>query len=157
MGEKDELLETLAAHRRGIRGKVADLSEKDAAKRTTVSELTLGGVIKHVTYAEELWIDFVVEGKKVDDLDRYAGSFVPDPEETVAVLLDRYAAAARRTEDVIRALPTLDVAHPLPEAPWYPPDTSWTARQVLLHILAETTQHAGHADILREALDGTRG
>jgi uncharacterized damage-inducible protein DinB len=157
MSEADELLGMLAAHRRGLSMKVTDLSDEDAAKRTTVSELTLGGLLKHVTYAEELWIDFVVEGKKVDDLDRYARSFVPGPDETVAVLLERYAAAARRTDEVVRGLPTLDVAHPLPDAPWYPPDTRWSARQVVIHILAETTQHAGHADILREALDGVRG
>jgi len=157
MSETDELLGKLAAHRRGLSMKVADVSEEDAAKRTTVSELTLGGLLKHVTYAEELWIDFVVEGKKVDDVDRYARSFVPGPDETVAVLLERYEAAAARTDDVIRGLPTLDVAHPLPDAPWYPPDTNWSARQVVIHILAETAQHAGHADILREALDGARG
>ena len=53
-----------------------------------------------------------------------------------------------------RRLPDLDAAHPLPEAPWFERGTSWSARRVLLHIIAETSQHAGHADLLREALDG---
>jgi hypothetical protein len=50
------------------------------------------------------------------------------------------------------------VSHPLPEAPWFSPGTSWSARTVLLllHILAETAQHASQADIIREALDGAK-
>ena len=55
-----------------------------------------------------------------------------------------------------RTLPDLDAAHPLPQAPWFPPGASWSARRVLLHIMAETAQHAGHADIIREALDGAK-
>ena len=48
----------------------------------------------------------------------------------------------------------LDVAHPLPEAPWFPAGATRSARRVFVHIVGETAQHAGHADILREALDG---
>ena len=44
----------------------------------------------------------------------------------------------------------------LPEAPWFTPGESWSARRVLLHIIAETAQHAGHADIIRESLDGAK-
>ena len=61
-----------------------------------------------------------------------------------------------RTDDLLRSLPDLDAAHPLPEAPWFPPGTQWSARRVLMHIVAETSQHAGHADIIREALDGAK-
>jgi hypothetical protein len=48
----------------------------------------------------------------------------------------------------------LDATQPLPEAPWFPPGASWTARRVALHILAELAQHSGHADIIRESIDG---
>jgi hypothetical protein len=50
----------------------------------------------------------------------------------------------------------LDLSHPLPEAPWFEKGASWSARRVLLHVIAETAQHAGHADIIRETLDGSR-
>ena len=53
-------------------------------------------------------------------------------------------------------LPSLDVAHPLPEAPWFKQGASWSARRVLLHIMTETAQHAGHADIIRETIDGAK-
>ena len=54
------------------------------------------------------------------------------------------------------AWPSLNAGHPLPKAPWFQPGESWSARQVLLHIIAETAQHAGHADIIRESLDGAK-
>jgi len=152
--EKDQILRKLAHHRDGLRRTLSDVTEEQARARPTVSALCLGGILKHVVYVENGWIDFVVDGKKTDDLDRYAASFRVEPGETVAGLLAGYAQAARRTDEVVAALPDLDVAHRLPEAPWYPPDTEYSAREVLLHILAETAQHAGHADIIKETLAG---
>ena len=57
---------------------------------------------------------------------------------------------------VARFVPDLDASHPLPPAPWNPPNARWSARRTLLHIAEETAQHAGHADIIREALDGAK-
>jgi len=76
------------------------------------------------------------------------------PGETLAGILARYEQVAARTEEIVAALPDLSVAHPLPEAPWHQPGAVRTLRGVLLHVIAETAQHAGHADILRETLDG---
>jgi hypothetical protein len=80
--------------------------------------------------------------------------FRPMPGETLAGLLRQYDEVARRTDELVASRPDLDAAQPLPEAPWFEPGASWTVRRVLLHILAETAQHAGHADIIRESLDG---
>lgn len=71
-------------------------------------------------------------------------------------VLDAYAEEARRTEKVVAGLPDLNASRPLPKAPWFQAETEWSARRVLLHILAETSQHAGHADIIRESLDGAK-
>jgi hypothetical protein len=68
----------------------------------------------------------------------------------------RYEAVARRTTEIVSTLPDLDASHPLPEAPWFKPGATWSARRVLLHVIAETAQHAGHADIIRESLDGAK-
>ncbi|MGH3925588.1 MAG: DUF664 domain-containing protein, partial [Pseudonocardiaceae bacterium] len=76
--------------------------------------------------------------------------------ETLAGLLEEYEQVARRTDELVTALPDLDLSHPLPEAPWFEPGARWSARRVLLHVIAETAQHAGHADIIRESLDGAK-
>ncbi len=78
------------------------------------------------------------------------------PGQTLAGALDDYADVARRTDDLVLSLPDLNASHPLPEAPWFEPGARWSARRVLLHIIAETSQHAGHADIIRESLDGAK-
>ena len=82
---------------------------------------------------------------------------VPHAEgETLAGLLAEYEQVASRTDELVVTLPDLDASQPLPEAPWFPPGARWSARRVLLHVIAETAQHAGHADIIRESLDGAK-
>jgi hypothetical protein len=88
--------------------------------------------------------------------EKWAEEFRLLPDETLAGVLAQYEEIARRTDELVAALPDLDASHPLPEAPWFPPGAHRTARRVLLHIVAETAQHAGHADILRESLDGQK-
>jgi hypothetical protein len=73
--------------------------------------------------------------------------------------LEFVVRGARRTTEIVTGLPDLEVSRPLPEAPWFQPGASWSARRVLLHVLAETAQHAGHAghaDIIRESFDGAK-
>lgn len=76
------------------------------------------------------------------------------PGETLAGIIARYEQVAARSEEIIASVPDLSATHPLPEAPWHEPGTVYSVRRVLTHIIAETAQHAGHADILRETLDG---
>jgi hypothetical protein len=76
--------------------------------------------------------------------------------ETLAGLLDGYEQVAASTDALVRTLPDLDAAQPLPDSPWFEKGASWSARRTLLHIIGETAQHAGHADIIREALDGAK-
>jgi len=75
--------------------------------------------------------------------------------ETLADLLTAYERVAEATDELVTTL-DLDVAHDLPVAPWFEPGKTWSVRRVLLHIIAETAQHAGHADIIRESLDGQK-
>jgi hypothetical protein len=63
---------------------------------------------------------------------------------------------ARETDELVATLPDLDASHPLPEAPWFEPGARWSVRHVVLHVIAETAQHAGHAGIIRESLDGAK-
>ncbi len=163
-GERADLLETLAQHRWFLRFTVRDLTDEQAAQRTTTSQLCLGGLIKHVARAESIWVDFIIDGPSAMP-DWSSGDWKPEgraaefqmlPGESVAGVLEHYQHVAHRTDEVIATLPDLDVSHPLPEAPWFESGARWSARRALLHILAETAQHAGHADIIRESLDGAR-
>lgn len=164
--ERADVLTTLAEARRLLRYTTRGLTDDQARQRSTVSELCLGGLVKHVTAVEKNWAEFIVRGpgttqKSFDEMtqedwDLYAQGFALLPDETLQGALDEYAKVAERTDELVKALPDLNVDHPLPEAPWFPPGVRWTARQVLLHIIAETTQHAGHADIIRESLDGAK-
>jgi len=162
-GERAELAETLAKHRFLLRQTTQGIADEQAGQRPTVSELCLGGIIKHVTQAERGWARFIVEGPSDSDVtadeesvQSYLDGFKMLPGETLASLLDDYQAVAAATDELLRTLPSLDAAHPLPEAPWFPPGATWSARRVLLHLIAETAQHAGHADIIRETLDGAK-
>jgi uncharacterized damage-inducible protein DinB len=163
--EREDLLAELGQARYFLRHTARGLTDEQAARRTTVSELTVGGLIKHVAATEAHWAGFIINGPSpADDFSamteadfaRRADDFRLLPGETLAGVLEDYAQVAARTDDLVRALPDLNVSQPLPAAPWFPPGARWTARRVLIHIMAETAQHAGHADIIREALDGAK-
>ncbi|MCX5070099.1 DinB family protein [Micromonospora lupini] len=156
-GERADLLQTLRRHRGFLLQTVDGLTDEQAAARSTVSELCPGGLIKHVAGTEERWMLFAVGGAEAmqrEEID-WVGQFRMAPGETLAGLVERFRAVADHTDELIATL-DLDAAHPLPQAPWFEPGASWTVRRVLLHLIAETSQHAGHADILREAIDGSK-
>jgi Protein of unknown function (DUF664) len=166
-GERAELLASLGKQRYFLRYTCRDLTDEQAAQRTTASELCLGGLIKHVTHSEQRWAGFIVGGEAAMGDDDGGGddgggtaaffeSFRMLPGETLSGLLDAYAEVAQETDELIATLPDLDDSHPLPKAPWFEQGARWSARRVLLHVLAETAQHAGHADIIRESLDGAK-
>jgi uncharacterized damage-inducible protein DinB len=164
-GERADLLEILGQSRHFLRFTTRDLTDEQARQRTTVSELTLGGIIKHVSKVERGWAAFIVHGPSVmpdfsamteADYEDWGAGHRLLPDETLEGVLADYAEVARQTDELIATLPDLDASHPLPAAPWFPPNGRWSARRALLHIVAETAQHAGHADIIRESLDGAQ-
>ncbi|MFF7145163.1 MULTISPECIES: DinB family protein [Streptomyces] len=164
-GERADLLEVLAKHRHFLRFTTRDLTDEQVGRRTTASELCLGGLIKHVAAVERNWARFILNGPSAmgdftamteADWARRADEFRMLPGETLAGVLADYAEVARGTDELVATLPDLDADQPLPKAPWFERDTRWSARRVLLHVIAETAQHAGHADIIRESLDGAK-
>jgi len=166
--ERTDILDTLRKHRELFRYTAQGLSDEQAATRTTASELTVGGLVKHVTKVERQWARFVVDGPGESNIDwenvdwsnppaemlEHAASFQMQ-DATLAELLDDYAEAAAATDALVESV-DLDADHELPAAPWNPPGTRWSARRVFLHVVAETSQHAGHADIIRESIDGQK-
>jgi hypothetical protein len=166
--EQADLLTTLGQHRFFLRHTARDLTDEQAGMRTTVSQLCIGGLIRHVAHGERRWVRFILEGPTAmqsgtkdwadwseEDYAEYNAGFAMQPGETLAGVLADYEEVARRTEALLPSL-DLDSSQPLPKAPWFEPGARWSARRVLMHVIAETAQHAGHADIIREALDGAK-
>ena len=164
-GERADLLETLRTHRYFLRHTVEGLTDEQARLTPTASELCLGGLIKHVAAVESMWVDFVergteampaVEGEPSPEMiERFRSEFRLLPDETLADVLARYEQVAARTDALVASV-DLDLSHPLPPAPWFAPGAVRSARRVFLHIVAETAQHAGHADVIRETIDGQK-
>ncbi|WP_033314062.1 DinB family protein [Streptomyces iakyrus] len=154
--EKTDLLAAFAEQRALLLITLQGLTDEQAARRTTVSELTLGGIVKHLAQGEETWTQIMTKGDgELPDGMLDMGQYRMAGGDTLPALLERYARAAHATEEAVAALPDLDVGVPLPKTPWSPPEPQyWSARRILLHLIKETAQHAGHADIIREALDG---
>ena len=154
-------MEALDAHRTLLRQTVQGVSDEEARQRTTVSELCLAGIIKHVAVVEEGWTQFIVDGTGVGGFDQatmeaHANSFCLLDGETLESVLAHYERVGKRTDELIASLPGLDEVRPLPSAPWFEPGAAWSHRRTVTHIVGETAQHAGHADIIREALDGAK-
>ncbi len=159
-GERADLVQTLDKHRGFLRYTVRGLTDEQATRRTTASELTLGGLIKHVAHTEEKWARFAQHGAAAFGTGNWSeeawrAEWSLQPGETLASVLAEYEEIARRTDELVATL-DLDVSYALPQAPWFEPGATWSVRRTLLHIIAETAQHAGHADILRESLDGQK-
>jgi len=167
-GERADILETLRTHRFFLRHTVEGLTDEQARLAPTASELTLGGLIKHVAATESSWVDFIERGTEAMAMpegefdpnselaQEWANEFKLLPDETLADILARYERVAARTDALVESLPDLDLSHPLPPAPWFAPGATRSARRVFLHIVAETAQHSGHADIIRETIDGQK-
>ena len=169
-GERADLLDTLHKHRELFLHTVQGLSDEQAASRPTVSELCLGGLVKHVSAVEKTWAEFIVDGPaeqpdvdwaNIDwsdpppEVQSYRDGFRMVEGETLSGLVAAYQEVAAATDELVRTV-DLDARQPLPEAPWFEAGASWSARRVIVHIVAETAQHAGHADILRETIDGQK-
>ncbi len=160
--ERNDFRNGLRQHRDLLLRTVQGLSDAQARLTPTASQLCLGGIIKHVALMEEDWVRFIENGPAYEgppDQAAYEGqaaSFRFEEAETLGELLDRYREVARYTDELVISLPSLEASHPLPEAPWFESGAQWSARRVLVHIVAETAQHAGHADIIRETIDGAK-
>jgi uncharacterized damage-inducible protein DinB len=143
--ERELLLSWLRYLRGAVLRKVADLDDEQARRRPDGRLLPLLGIVRHLTNVEWRWIDGGFLGAKVsradDELLDVAGLTVP-------ATVEAYRARAEATERTVRSLP-LDT--PLPRGQGA--DLRW----VLLHLINETARHAGHADAVRELLDGTTG
>ena len=161
--EHDGLRTFVAQQHQALRIAAHGLTDEQARQAASVSSLTVGTLLKHVTAMEEAWMARVAAAPGPADADQrpmaeraaaHADDFVMHEDETLDAILARYDDRCRRTEDAIPGL-DLDTPVPVPSAPWFPAGSPpWSIRWVLLHLVEEVARHAGHADIIRESIDG---
>jgi hypothetical protein len=158
--ERALLLAYINQQRDGLRFAGYGLTEEQIRLAPSVSALTIGGLIKHAALTERSWIDTVLQrergGTMEEKMSDYARGFTLAPDETLQDVLALMDEVAAETERVVNSVSDLNQPVPVPKGvPWYPPELeSWTVRWVLLHIIEEAARHAGHADIVRESIDG---
>jgi uncharacterized damage-inducible protein DinB len=153
--ERGALLAFIAEQRGGLRRTLLGLTDEQAASVPSASALSLGGIVKHVSDVEEGWIALATRTARPRDPESYGIGFtMVEGTDTVESLLDRYEDVARRTEKFFHEAPSLDDTFPLPDEPWFPDGQEVSLRWLGLHLIRETARHAGHADIIRESLDG---
>jgi hypothetical protein len=154
--ERTLLLGFLDQQRYAVKLAAYGLSDAQARDARTPSRLTVGGLIKHLTRMERGWLADVRGDAPAKSEADYLDAFEMQPGESVEGLIADYDAVARDTARTIEAID--DLNHPVPvprDVPWFPKDVAaWSVRWVLLHLIEETARHAGHADLLREAVDG---
>ncbi len=157
--EKATLQRYLQTGRDALLWKLEDVEEYDKRRPLVPSGTNLLGLVKHVAGVEAGYFG-VVFGRPFPepmpwiDSGEVNADMWATASETSEAIIELYRRASRHADATIDALP-LDTAG---EVPWWPPERrSVTLHQVLVHMVAETHRHAGHADIVRELIDGAVG
>lgn len=143
-GERQTLMALLDYQRRSLVRKVEGLDEEEARRSPVGSGTTLLWLLKHMAMAESLWVI-----QRFAGLDGAPPSDAVVPTDTVASAVEAYQATWNRV-DAIAAGASL-------EATCADAGARVNLRWVMMHLLEETARHAGHADILRELIDGQTG
>ncbi|MFJ6937378.1 DinB family protein [Streptomyces sp. NPDC101132] len=154
--ERGALLAFAEAQRGALRRSVLGLTAEQAASRPSASELSLSGLLKHVAETELNWLRLAQQrpNERQRTEETWGDSFRLVGDETVAGVLAFWDGVVAELEEFIHSVPSLDETFPLPPAPWFPKEGKVSMRWLLLHLVEEHARHAGHADIIRESLDG---
>jgi uncharacterized damage-inducible protein DinB len=147
--ERDALLAFLAEQRDGVTNAIRGLTDEQAASTPSASALSLAAIVKHLTACERRWSVVGVAGREDPELwpvEDWDAEFRLTADDTVERLLAAYAEVARATDEIVAAVPDLGA----PAGP----DGFRSIRWVLFHLIEEIARHAGHADIIRESIDG---
>lgn len=157
-GLRAYLLQQQDAFRTVLIGLDDDQVGRAAAGR---SALALGALVKHVTEVQRGWLEQVRAAPAAWDDPRppqqqhadHQAAWTWTDQDTLPAALAAYDEVCAGVLDAV-ATTDPDTSVPAPPAPWNPADTLWSVRWVWLHLVEELARHAGHADVVRENLDG---
>jgi uncharacterized damage-inducible protein DinB len=147
-GEKETLVAFLDYLREAIVRKASEIDEAEARRALVPSGTSLLGLVKHLAWVEQAWFQRGFAGLNVERLD---GDLTPD--DTRESVIEAYWAAVSRSNEIVRDCSELDQRMAVSRKP----GQNLSLRWILVHMIEETARHAGHADIIREQLDGSTG
>jgi len=145
-GERETLLALLQYQRDSLVRKVAGVSDDDARREFVGTGTTLLWLVKHLARAEDLWF-----GQRFAGAEPVIRDDVVGPADSLDAAIDTYRATSARVDAIIAAASLEDLCADTGA------ESMVNLRWVLMHLLEETARHAGHADILRELIDGQTG
>jgi hypothetical protein len=145
--EVEQLRAALDGLRAGVVKKLAGLGEGDARRSTVGSGTNVAGLVQHLTFVESLWFEEIAAGRKAVRGNR---SMQVDAGVSLRTLRAEYKAACEASNEIIAAVGDAD-------APVTRNGKTHNFRWVMLAVIGETSRHAGHADIIREQIDGQTG
>jgi len=154
--EREGLCEFLDYQREALINKLHGVSAADAVRTATVSSLSLLTLVKHSAIWERRWFQVVIAGRQLPNewpevrAEVENATFQLDDDDTVESVVAFYREQIAASREIM-AVVDLDSACAWPEM------SNTSVRWVALHMIEETARHAGHADIIREAIDGSRG
>lgn len=162
--ERSALREFMAFHQSAYFAVAYGLTDEQARSSPSASALSIGGLVKHVTRMQGSWMTRVAaapdtptkDPRPPDEIAKAFGDqHVMRSDETLDGLL---RAFEEQNATSLRLVETTDLgaAVPVPrDVPWFPKDLeAWSVRWVVLHVINELARHAGHADVVRETIDG---
>lgn len=148
-GEFDTAMAFLRFARDCVIKKTEGLSDAQLRRVMVESGTSLIGLVQHLTDAERYWVGYHVGGLGVDD---YDFSMMVPPTTSMDSVIRGYLDAITASDEILAGVRDLDQPMAIPTE-----EKRHTTRWVLAHLTGETTRHAGHADILRELIDGVTG
>jgi len=162
--ERSALREYLAFHQSAFFAVAYGLTDEQARSCPTVSALSIGGLVKHATGVQRTWMARVAaapdapprETRPLGEIAKdFADQHVMRPDETLDGLLSALQAENAKSLHLVDTA-DLDEQVPVPhDIPWFPKNLdAWSVRWVILHVINELARHSGHADIIRESIDG---
>lgn len=159
--ELEALEQFLDFYRTVLARKAEGLTSEQLKLRAAASSLTLGGLVKHMALVEDHWFTNLFADEPMPD-PWASASWDDDPdwemtsarEDSPSDLLDLYDLACDRSRVVVAAAPSLDAAMPAKNAGRH---GATNLRWIMLHMIEEYARHTGHADLIREAIDGQSG
>jgi hypothetical protein len=162
--ERESLIAYIDQQRDAFVSAAFGLTEQQIRLTPTTGTLSIGGLVKHVTTCERGWTERMAAAPEApappdlsveDQAQSWGDDFKVTDDDTLESLLSALAAQGEVTREVLRRA-DLGAAVPVPrDAPWFPKDVeAWSVRWVAMHLVEELARHAGHADIIRESIDG---